>query len=146
VVRAGGCPLRYQAVAKLVGHLRARTGIEFTPHMLRHSRATELIRGGAPIEAVSKLLTHRTPAFLDIHRRQRGETRTLIATAETDGRFRLAANHRQVHDNLEQLIDPRSHRRHPMTTALAAAAHQRSHDTRCLPSKPSANSMPPAKQ
>lgn len=46
-----------------------------------------------------------TPAFLDIHRRQRDETRTLIATAEADGRFRLAANHRQVHDNLDQLID-----------------------------------------
>jgi len=46
-----------------------------------------------------------TPAFIDIHRRQRDETRTLIATAEADGRFRLAANHRQVHDNLDQLID-----------------------------------------
>ena len=46
-----------------------------------------------------------TPAFLDIHRRQRDETRTLIATAENDGRFRLAANHRQVYDNLDQLID-----------------------------------------
>ena len=55
-----GRPLRYQAVAKLVGRLRARTGIEFTPHMLRHSRATELIRGGVPIEVVSKLLTHRS--------------------------------------------------------------------------------------
>lgn len=46
-----------------------------------------------------------TPEFLDIHRRQRDETRTLIATAEADGRFRLAANHRQVHNNLDQLID-----------------------------------------
>lgn len=55
-----GRPLRYQAVAKLVNRLRARTGIEFTPHMLRHSRATELIRGGVPIEVVSKLLTHRS--------------------------------------------------------------------------------------
>ena len=45
-----------------------------------------------------------TPAFLDIHRRQRDETKQLIATAETDGRFRLADNHRQVHDNLNQLI------------------------------------------
>lgn len=54
-----GRPLRYQAVAKLVARLRARTGISFTPHMLRHSRATELIRGGVPIEVVSKLLTHR---------------------------------------------------------------------------------------
>jgi integrase/recombinase XerD len=55
-----GRPLRYQAVAKLVGRLRARTGVEFTVHMLRHSRATELIRGGVPIEVVSKLLTHRS--------------------------------------------------------------------------------------
>ena len=46
-----------------------------------------------------------TPAFLDIHRRQRDQTRTLIATAEADGHFRLAANHRQVHDNLDQLIE-----------------------------------------
>jgi len=46
-----------------------------------------------------------TPAFLDIHRRQRDETRTLIATAEADGRFRLAANHRQVADNLDLLIN-----------------------------------------
>ena len=45
-----------------------------------------------------------TPAFLDIHRRQRAETRMLIATAESDGRFRLADNHRHVHDNLDQLI------------------------------------------
>jgi integrase len=46
-----------------------------------------------------------TPAFLDIHRRQRDDTRVLIATAEADGRFRLADNHRHVHDNLDQIID-----------------------------------------
>ena len=28
--------------------------------MLRHSRATSLIRAGVPIEVVSKLLTHRS--------------------------------------------------------------------------------------
>lgn len=55
-----GRPLRYQAVAKLVGRLQARTGIVFTPHMFRHTRATELIRGGVAIEVVSKLLTHRS--------------------------------------------------------------------------------------
>ena len=57
---AVGRPLRYEAVAKLVGRLRHRTGIEFSAHMLRHSRATELIRSGVPIEIVSKLLTHRS--------------------------------------------------------------------------------------
>ena len=44
----------------LVRRLRARTGIEFTAHTLRHSRATELIRAGVPIEVVSKLLTYRS--------------------------------------------------------------------------------------
>lgn len=55
-----GRPLRYDAVAKLVTRLRARTGIEFSPHVLRHTRATELIRAGVPIEIVSKMLTHRS--------------------------------------------------------------------------------------
>jgi len=55
-----GRPLRYDAVAKLVARLRAATGIEFTPHVLRHTRATELIRAGVPIEIVSKMLTHRS--------------------------------------------------------------------------------------
>lgn len=55
-----GRPLRYQAVVKLVDRLRARTGITFSAHMLRHSRATELIRAGVAIEVVSKLLTHRS--------------------------------------------------------------------------------------
>lgn len=45
-----------------------------------------------------------TPEFLDIHRRQRDETRVLIAAAEADGRFRLAANHRTVHDNLDRVV------------------------------------------
>ncbi|GGI02498.1 tyrosine-type recombinase/integrase [Egicoccus halophilus] len=55
-----GRPLRYQTVAKLVGWLRTTTGIAFTPHLLRHTRATELIRAGVPIEIVSKMLTHRS--------------------------------------------------------------------------------------
>lgn len=57
-----GRPLRYQAVAKLVERLRERSGVVFTPHMLRHTRATELIRAGVPIEVVSKMLTHRSVA------------------------------------------------------------------------------------
>jgi integrase/recombinase XerD len=55
-----GHPLRYDAVAKLVGRLRERTGIAFSPHMFRRTRATELIRAGVPIEVVSKLLSHRS--------------------------------------------------------------------------------------
>jgi integrase len=55
-----GSPLRYDAVAKLVARLRVRTGMAFTPHVLRHTRATELIRAGVPIEIVSVMLTHRS--------------------------------------------------------------------------------------
>lgn len=57
-----GRPLRYQTVAKLVARLRAVTGVAFSAHLLRHTRATELIRGGVPIEIVSKMLTHRSVA------------------------------------------------------------------------------------
>jgi integrase/recombinase XerD len=53
-----GRPLRYAAVAGLVSRLRARTGIDFSLHVLRHSAASEWIRAGVPIEVVSKLLTH----------------------------------------------------------------------------------------
>lgn len=55
-----GHPMRYDAVAKLVARLRTATGVEFTPHVLRHTRATELIRAGVPIEIVSRMLTHRS--------------------------------------------------------------------------------------
>ena len=55
-----GRPLRYQSVAKLVARLRETTGVAFTPHLLRHTRATALIRAGVPIEVVSKMLTHRS--------------------------------------------------------------------------------------
>ena len=55
-----GRPLRYQAVHQLVRRLRARTGIEFTLHMLRHSRATDLLRHGVGVDVVARLLTHRS--------------------------------------------------------------------------------------
>jgi site-specific recombinase XerD len=45
-------------VAGLVNRLPARTGIDFSLHVLRHSAASEWVRSGVPIEVVSKLLTH----------------------------------------------------------------------------------------
>jgi len=55
-----GAPMRYQAVQRLITGLRARTGIDFTVHMLRHSLATDLLRRGVAVEVVAKLLTHRS--------------------------------------------------------------------------------------
>lgn len=57
-----GRPLHYSAVVGLVGRLRARTGIDFSLHVLRHSAASEMIRAGVAIEIVSKMLTHANVA------------------------------------------------------------------------------------
>lgn len=35
-------------------------GSNFTLHMLRHSRATDLLRHGVPVDVVARLLTHRS--------------------------------------------------------------------------------------
>lgn len=53
-----GHPLTYPAVYDLVRRLRRRTGIDFDPHWWRHTYATRLLRDGAPVEVVSKLLGH----------------------------------------------------------------------------------------
>jgi integrase/recombinase XerD len=54
-----GRPMTYAAVMSLVKRLIKRTGIWFTPHMLRHSRATAWIKDDKlPLPVVSRLLTH----------------------------------------------------------------------------------------
>jgi len=53
-----GSPLTYAAVYDLVRRLRARTGIDFDPHWLRHTYATGLLRCQVPVEVVSSLLGH----------------------------------------------------------------------------------------
>ncbi|MFC6706819.1 tyrosine-type recombinase/integrase [Flexivirga alba] len=53
-----GSPMAYPAVYDLVRRLRTRTGIDFDPHWLRHTYATEMLRRQVPIEVVSTLLGH----------------------------------------------------------------------------------------
>lgn len=54
-----GRPMTYAAVMSLVKRLSKKTGIAFTPHMLRHSRATTWLRDDAlPLPTVSRLLGH----------------------------------------------------------------------------------------
>jgi integrase-like protein len=45
-----------------------------------------------------------TPEFLDVHRRQATTNRKLIARADANGQFRLAANLRQVQTSLDRII------------------------------------------
>jgi integrase/recombinase XerD len=56
--RPHGRPVSYPAVYDLVRRLRRRSGVEFDPHWFRHSYATRMLRAGAPVEVVSKLLGH----------------------------------------------------------------------------------------
>lgn len=53
-----GEPMTYASVYRLVRRLRASTGIEFSPHLFRHSYATDLLRRRVPPEIVQKLLGH----------------------------------------------------------------------------------------
>ncbi|MDQ6782988.1 MAG: site-specific integrase [Actinomycetota bacterium] len=53
-----GRPVSYPAVYDLVRRLRRRSGVDFDPHWFRHSYATSMLRAGAPVEVVSKLLGH----------------------------------------------------------------------------------------
>jgi integrase len=55
-----GDPLTYRSIDQLTRRIAARTGIAFTPHVLRHSHASDMVRHGVPIEVVAKLLTHRS--------------------------------------------------------------------------------------
>jgi integrase/recombinase XerD len=54
-----GAPMTHGAVEDLAARLRRHTGIEhFTPHVMRHTWATKLLRAKVPAEVVAKLLGH----------------------------------------------------------------------------------------
>lgn len=54
-----GHPMTYSSVRSLVKRISKKTGVRFTPHMLRHSRATNWIRDDKhSMEIVSRLLGH----------------------------------------------------------------------------------------
>lgn len=57
-----GEPLAYASVHRLVGRLVARSGVDFEPHWLRHTYATDLLRRGTPVEVVRELLGHASVA------------------------------------------------------------------------------------
>jgi integrase/recombinase XerD len=54
-----GQPMTYETVRSLVSRLCKKTGIPFTPHMLRHTRATIWLKDdGLPPATVARLLGH----------------------------------------------------------------------------------------
>ncbi len=53
-----GYPLSRNTVESMIKRIRKKTGIDFTPHMLRHTFASELHAKGVEISVIQKLLGH----------------------------------------------------------------------------------------
>jgi integrase len=60
-------PMRYDSVYELAKRTSAKVGFEFTPHTLRHTHATLARRGGMSLDALQRMLTHRSPMSTGIY-------------------------------------------------------------------------------
>lgn len=69
VVASSGQPLTTAAIRNRLGALARRAGVQrrVTPHMLRHTAATQLLEAGVDIRFVQKLLGHASIATTQIY-------------------------------------------------------------------------------
>ncbi len=68
-ITEAGIPFTTQKTRKLLGNLACSAGIErrITPHMLRHTTATQLLESGLDIRYVQKLLGHQSISTTEIY-------------------------------------------------------------------------------
>jgi len=62
-----GGRLSRQSIWEIIQKAGAQSGIEVSPHTLRHSFATHLIEGGADVRVVQELLGHASVATTQIY-------------------------------------------------------------------------------
>lgn len=69
-----GTPISRQTIGKMINACTQQTGIKkhVTPHVFRHTFATELVRNGADITAVQKMLGHSTLSITQIYTKVAG--------------------------------------------------------------------------
>ncbi len=68
-VTEAGLPFTTQKTRYLLGNLASKAGIErrITPHMLRHTAATQLLEAGVDIRYVQRLLGHQSISTTEIY-------------------------------------------------------------------------------
>jgi integrase/recombinase XerD len=69
-----GEPLRYHNTKKLFERLSRTVGFSLTPHMFRHSAATQWLESGTPRDVVQALLGHVSPASMSVYFHPTNET------------------------------------------------------------------------
>lgn len=76
IVNPNGTTVSVRYVQRLVSRLKAKAGIHgiVTPHVFRHSFATELIEDGFPLHEVQRLLRHANIATTEVYLHVRDES------------------------------------------------------------------------
>jgi integrase/recombinase XerD len=76
IVNPNGSPVTVRYVQRLVSRLKVKAGIQgiVTPHVFRHSFATELIEDGFPLHEVQRLLRHANIATTEVYLHVRDES------------------------------------------------------------------------
>jgi len=93
-IRRDGGPVTAQYIRKKIAGLAQLAGIEqnVTPHMLRHTAATQLVEAGVDIRFIQKLLGHSSIATTQIYTEIRDASlRTKLAQANTFWRVRRSS-------------------------------------------------------
>jgi integrase/recombinase XerD len=86
-----GGPMSDQLIRQMVRRYGKEAGMKVSPHELRHTFATQLVKNGAPVEMVAKMLGHSD--LKTVHRYAR--------VAGVDLRKTQAATHPRERDEME---------------------------------------------